>query len=222
MPLEISNGFYRDGKGINKDEHSAFKLASKAAKEKNYLGQFILGGMYEIGIGTEKDQVLAFAWQLKSAKQGYYLAQYNVGMMYLKGTVIGKNEEKAIEFLKRAASNEYYPSQLEVAKLLANNNQYYDSVKFYKMAINNDFEQSSLGKIQYNLAYTYERWAGYENEYDDKLRHNKDAIYWYEQALLNNYKKANCSLAQLHLLGLGGLTKDVNKAKEYKEKGKCI
>ena len=61
---------YLQGKGVDRDLKTAFRLFSDTAKAGNSWGQNNLGAMYEMGWGTVKNTDTALALYEKSASAG--------------------------------------------------------------------------------------------------------------------------------------------------------
>ena len=55
-------GFTLDGKGVQRDEHTACNWFEKSAMQGYLKAQYILGVCYARGIGVRKDYVMSYTW----------------------------------------------------------------------------------------------------------------------------------------------------------------
>ncbi|CAK0744461.1 conserved hypothetical protein [Gammaproteobacteria bacterium] len=81
---------YRDGRGVNQDNHEAVSWYLKAAEQGDADAQFNLGIMYAEGRGVAQDIREAALWLRKAAEQGdedaeIYLDQLQEGRKITRG-----------------------------------------------------------------------------------------------------------------------------------------
>ena len=76
---------YYKGLGVPKDNKTAAKWYTLAAKQGNANAQNSLGRMYKNGTGVPKDNKTSAEWYTLAAEQGDSNAQYNLGWMYFDG-----------------------------------------------------------------------------------------------------------------------------------------
>ena len=94
---------YENGRGVPKNDASAFEWYQKAANQGEVVSQFRLGFMYDNGRGAPKNDTKAFEWVQRAAERGYAVAQCYLGHMYENGRGVQKNDSKAFEWFQKAA-----------------------------------------------------------------------------------------------------------------------
>ncbi|MBX9666702.1 MAG: caspase family protein [Candidatus Obscuribacterales bacterium] len=94
---------YMHGKGIEKNQASAFELFKAAANKGHSNSQNNLGFMYEDGIGVKKDLKQAFAWYKKAADYNNPSALCNLGNMYEHGKGIPVNVDEALNLYQKSS-----------------------------------------------------------------------------------------------------------------------
>ena len=97
---------YEKGRGVSKDETSAFQWYTKSAAQDYAKGQYALGNCYKEGLGTAKDHKKAFEYFTKAAQHDNADAQYQLGKCYMKGKGTTADAKKAASWFKKAVSNE--------------------------------------------------------------------------------------------------------------------
>jgi TPR repeat protein len=94
---------YSVGRGVEKDERSAFEWFRNAAGAGDPAGQFALGRIYENGRGVAQDNTEALKWYHKAADQGLAEGQDSVGYFYSAGLGVAKNDAEAVVWMRKAA-----------------------------------------------------------------------------------------------------------------------
>ena len=117
---EMAWRYFYGQDGETKDDDKAFDFATKAAKEGDGLGMFILGNCYCYGIGVADDQVAAVRWYEESAAKGHYYGMLFSGQLYSAGEGCVKDDAKAASYFQRASDLGNYHSTNELG------NCYYD------------------------------------------------------------------------------------------------
>jgi TPR repeat protein len=95
---------YKNGRGVPKDEKTAYSWTRMAADQGDARGQAALAAMMQAGSGTPRDDAGAVAWLEKSAKRDFALAQSALGFAYLTGRGTPKDEEQGVFWLRKAAA----------------------------------------------------------------------------------------------------------------------
>ena len=95
---------YKNGRGVPKDEKTAYAWTRKAADQGDARGQTGVAAMMQAGSGTPHDDAGALVWLEKAAKQDFAIAQYALGFAYLTGRGTPEDEEKGLFWLRKAAA----------------------------------------------------------------------------------------------------------------------
>lgn len=94
---------YTEGKGIIKNQGSAFRWLSRAAEQNNLQAQFDLARCYVQGTGIKKNWEAAFKIYKRLAVKGHVKAQRFLGICYKNGYGVQKDEKKWEEWTQKAA-----------------------------------------------------------------------------------------------------------------------
>ncbi|MEJ2609893.1 MAG: ankyrin repeat domain-containing protein [Candidatus Thiodiazotropha sp.] len=97
-------GFYRSGRGVEKNHKKALYWFLKAAQQEHTEAQYATGAMYEHGWGVKADTTQAMNWYSKAASQGHKLAQKKLDYLANSSPVAGLNDKQTSELLNRAAA----------------------------------------------------------------------------------------------------------------------
>lgn len=93
---------YADGKGVEKDDATAFKWFMRAAELGDAAAQYDVGTSYFSGTGVQKNDVEAAKWFLRAANQGMEFAQLNIGLLYAAGNGVPQDNIEAFKWLELA------------------------------------------------------------------------------------------------------------------------
>lgn len=93
---------YKNGKGVDKDKHEAFKWYLKAAENGVSEAQFIIGNEYFIGNIIEKDYAQAIYWFEKAAAQNNFESYLRLADCYRTGKGVKQNIELADKWMDKA------------------------------------------------------------------------------------------------------------------------
>lgn len=108
---------YSKGKGVSRNDETAFSYYSKAASKNLPEAQYELGNAYFSGIGVRKSKPDAIAWYEKSANQGNSLSQYVLGDLYRKGDGVNQDKRMAFKWMLLAAKNGHPVAQLTLSEM---------------------------------------------------------------------------------------------------------
>ncbi|MBQ9162883.1 MAG: SEL1-like repeat protein [Clostridia bacterium] len=95
-----------DGKGIERDNHEAYRLFTAAAKEGDSRGAYYMGICCLNGFGIMRDSEMAVRYFYTSAMKGYAPAAYQLALLYRDGVGIASSFKRALWWLWKAASPE--------------------------------------------------------------------------------------------------------------------
>jgi hypothetical protein len=93
---------YAEGKGVERNEATAFTWIRRAAEQGNADAQYDVGTSYVSGVGVAKDEKEAARWFQRAANQGMALAQINLGLLYASGTGVPQDDVEALRWLETA------------------------------------------------------------------------------------------------------------------------
>ena len=99
---KMAHDYYFGKGGFEKDDAKAFDFATRAAKEGDGDGMYILGGCYSNGQGVAVDKVAALKWYEEAAKKGKGHGMYFSGLFYSVGLGCVKDDKKAAAYFKSA------------------------------------------------------------------------------------------------------------------------
>ena len=100
--------YYRGNEGVEKDGAKAFDFATRAAKEGDGQGMFVLGKCYRFGCGVAADEVAALKWYEEAAKKGNRNGMNATGQCYSAGVGCVKDDTKAAAYFKSASDLGHY------------------------------------------------------------------------------------------------------------------
>ncbi|CAM4392852.1 MAG: hypothetical protein LEGION0398_MBIBDBAK_01162 [Legionellaceae bacterium] len=182
---------YANGRGVEKDEKTAFYWYQKAADQGNAQGQSSLGVMYANGRGVEKDDKQAVYWYQKAANQGNTEGQVNLGIMYEYGRGVEKDEKKAAYWCQKAAEQGSAVGQVSLGFMYANGRGVEKDDKkaayWYQKAAEQGLAQ---GQLLFGVAYPIGK--GIEKD-------EEKAFYWYQKAAEQGHADAQNALKDLKL-----------------------
>lgn len=137
-------GFFYNSENKYRDNAKAYQYFSKAAKERNAIGSYMIGYMHYKGIGCEQNYEEAIKYLKIGANKNYAPSLYILGLCYRNGYGIEQNEHIAKLFLERAASQSYKMALKELELNSPENNLYSTS----NVKCTSSFTQYSQGQNQ--------------------------------------------------------------------------
>jgi TPR repeat protein len=93
---------YADGKGVERNDATAFMWFRRAAEQGDAAAQYDVGSSYFSGTGVPKNDVEAAKWFLRAANQGMEFAQLNLGLLYAAGNGVPQDNVEAFKWLELA------------------------------------------------------------------------------------------------------------------------
>jgi hypothetical protein len=93
---------YAEGKGVERNDATAFMWMQRAAEQGNADAQYDVGASYVEGVGVKKSESDAAKWFLRAANQGMVYAQFNLGLLYASGTGVPQDNVEALKWLQLA------------------------------------------------------------------------------------------------------------------------
>jgi uncharacterized protein len=95
---------YAEGKGVERNDATAFMWYQRAANQGEPRAQYNLGASYAEGAGVRKSDVDAAKWFQRAANQGMPFAQLNLGLLYAAGNGVPQDNVEAFKWLELAFS----------------------------------------------------------------------------------------------------------------------
>jgi TPR repeat protein len=93
---------YVEGKGVDRDDATAFMWFQRAANQGDARAQYNLGASYAEGAGVQKSVVEAAKWFQRAANQGMVFAQLNLALLYAAGNGVPQDNVEAFKWLELA------------------------------------------------------------------------------------------------------------------------
>lgn len=93
---------YAEGKGVGRNDKTAFDWFTRAANGGNAVAQYNLAGSYAEGIGVTRDDAAAVKWFRRAADQGMPYAQLNLGILYANGRGVPQDNVEAVKWFEIA------------------------------------------------------------------------------------------------------------------------
>lgn len=204
---------YLEGRDINKDVDTSFKLMKQAADMGFFYAQYVVGYSLSHGVNTKMNLEEGFKYYVKAAEYGFDSAILEVANCYKYG--LGTKED-----LKKAFA--YYRIGSNIDNPIA---KYYLGLSYYEgKGVKKDdesaykyFLQASYrgnADAQYMIGVFYNQGIGGLSIDQDK------AFKYFEKAAQQNHALAIFNMAVYYAQGLGSIKKDEQKAKELFKKAK--
>lgn len=108
-----------DGRGIPRNEESAFAWFLKAAQQGDVMGMNMTGRCFENGWGTAPDPRAAIRWYRHAANKGLDAGLYNLANQYAAGRGVPQDEAQAFALYQQAAGMGH-------AKSMTKSGRYYE------------------------------------------------------------------------------------------------
>ena len=93
---------FAEGKGVERNDATAFMWFERAAKQGNADAQYNVGASYAAGEGVAKSYADAAKWFSRAADQGVVFAQVNLGLLYAAGNGVPQDNIEAFKWLDLA------------------------------------------------------------------------------------------------------------------------
>ena len=93
---------YAEGRGVARDDATAFSWFQKAAEQGNAAAQYNVGASYASGTGVAQSAADAAKWFRRAADQGMAFAQVNLGLLYAAGNGVPQDNVEALKWLEIA------------------------------------------------------------------------------------------------------------------------
>ena len=197
---------YKNGFGVEKNDHEAVKWYQKAAEQGHAVAQENLALCYENGEGVEKDVGEAVKWFRKAAEQGSDTAQNSLGWCYENGEGVEKNDHEAVKWYRKAAEQGYAVAQHNLGwcyeKGEGVEKDVHEAVKWFRKAAEQGFDTA-----QNSLGWCYQSGEGVEKDFHE-------AVKWYRKAAEQGHADAQNSLGWCYQSGVG-VEKDAHEAVKW-------
>lgn len=198
---------YRRGQGVEQDDaksYSLYRMAAEHGEKPNAYAAYELGRMCRDGIGTKIDKAASDTWY-RQAYRGFLMIEqnmaddklyYRLGQMNLTGTGTEKDLSKAKDYFEKAAALDSADALYGLGKLYLNKDfsgaDTQKAVDYLTSAAEkgHSYAQYALGK----LFLTGER-----DTINTQSAHY--ALYWLEEAALQDNTDAQCLLGKVLLQG---------------------
>lgn len=198
---------YRRGQGVEQDDGKAYalyRMAAEHVEKPNVYAAYELGRMCRDGIGTKIDKAASDTWY-RQAYRGFLMIEqnmaddklyYRLGQMNLTGTGTEKDLSKAKDYFEKAAALDSADALYGLGKLYLNKDfsgaDTQKAVDYLTSAAEkgHSYAQYALGK----LFLTGER-----DTINTQSAHY--ALYWLEEAALQDNTDAQCLLGKVLLQG---------------------
>jgi len=95
---------YAEGKGVERNDATAFMWFQRAANQGEARAQYNLGVSYAEGDGVQKSETDAAKWFQRAANQGMAFAQLNLALLYAAGKGVPQDNIEAFKWLLLAFS----------------------------------------------------------------------------------------------------------------------
>lgn len=181
---------YLTGKGIARNDNSAFKWFKTAAEQGNCYAQSNLGYCYRYGLGVTANYGEALKWYRTAANSGSDRAFLNVGLCMLNGIGTKKNISEAVAWLKKAAEKGNADAQYMLGSIYQKGDgvdkDTREAIKWYRKAADQGNDNA-----QYNLGCIYYKGDGVEQDRDEGMR-------LFESAAANGNEYAQRVLSDLN------------------------
>ncbi|RPB23964.1 HCP-like protein [Terfezia boudieri ATCC MYA-4762] len=169
--MAVANKYWAaNGKVLAGAPQGAEKWAAQAA------GQ--MGKMYLRGDGVKQNFEKAVMWFERGVVKGDYYSQNGLGFMYLHGYGKPTNLKKAVEYFDAAANQDFAPAQVNLGKILLEQGDYADAIKYFELAARHGNVESYyyLAEI-YNSGKGRERSCGMATAYYKIVAERIEAIH---------------------------------------------
>lgn len=164
-----------------------YRRELQAAKTESPAAQFLVAEMCEFGLGVERNIERAVFWYKKSAEQNYGKAQNRLAELYSSGIIKedhALDNKQAFLWVQAAANNQQAQAQFKLATYYAEGNS--GVVDANKELAFFWFEKSAQnGHIQGQM-----QTADMLKNGNGVTQNFEQALYWYEQALAQQYEPA--------------------------------
>ena len=108
---------YTTGKGVIKNEETAFGWFRKAADQGQTDAELAMGLCYTFGQGVKVNGAKAVRWLYKAARKGNAEAQFYLGMHYIHGDGVKRSIDEAVRWFRKAAAQGHDGADEELRRL---------------------------------------------------------------------------------------------------------
>ena len=155
---------------------------------------------------SNKEYDKAYPLLLESAEAGNPRAQNILGSMYYYGRGIKKDYSEALKWFRKASDKGYADAQDWVGIIFYNGEgvekNYNEAIKWYRKAAN-----QGHANAQKNLGQCYDWGDGISVDWNEARK-------WYKKASDNGSSTAKRFLGEFYVFGVGGVEKNMAKAKQ--------
>lgn len=182
----------------------AFEFFKRASSYGHAASLFNLAICYELGLGVEKSYTNAANYYGQAAEKGHVQSMYNLSSLYYEGILLDdKYRSKGLLYMKMAADEGLLKAQSFIALRYAENQQWDDAVRYFKMAA----EKQDLTSI-FNLAVCYENGFGVAQDAGK-------AIHLYLSAAKKGHVMSQFCIGDSYEKGVRGMRKDSKEAMKW-------
>ena len=215
---------YEYGHGVGKDDKKRYDYYTLSSEQGNSLAMCSLAYCYDFGEGTDENITKAFEWYEKSANLGYCLSMSNLAVDYRDGTGVTKNVSKAREWFTKAAeqgdrlsqtpleelmieeeTKGYHWAQMTLSESYSNGNDQDNKERFEYYVL---LSEQGNSVAMFRLGYCYSKGIGTD-------KNKTKAFTWYEKSANLGCCHAMINVGRYYKNGLGGVTEDLNTAREW-------
>ncbi|ELA09021.1 hypothetical protein MOMA_01390 [Moraxella macacae 0408225] len=174
------------------------------AEQGDPEAQYQLGLCYAQGLGVEKNFREAARYWLMASKQNHAYALLYLGKLFEKGAGIPKDYTKAYQCYQVASQHNLSEGKVRLGMLYL---QGLGVERSAKKAVNLFIQGAEQGDVvaQYNLAIAYEKGMG------GLSQNTGQAIFWYQQAVNQDYEPAKKRLERI------GMTNETTAEEMFKQ-----
>ena len=173
------------GRPVNRVE--ACRWFEKAAKGKVVAAQHFFADCLVEGVHRKADSVEAITWYEKAADKGHVTSLCSIARLYINGTGVEKKPEKGLEYCRRAAKGGNRQAQLQIGRFFWEGDSSIHNPDKAKMWFEHAAQARSIDAAYY-LGQVYE----------NHLKDQNTALYWYEQAASQGFLPAYFATANLY------------------------
>ncbi|KAI9337956.1 hypothetical protein BDR26DRAFT_863349 [Obelidium mucronatum] len=205
------------GNGVQRDPFKAFGWFLCAAEGGFVKGMERVGRYLVDGLSVRVDKAEGFRWYQRAVENGSLEGLVQIGLMFLKGDYVSQDYSKAIILFGQAAEKGSTKGKFHLALCHENGwgvtKNSATAVTMYQSLIaaaNSDTKSQPVPiECYYRLGYCYEYGKGVAQDYEKAYRQ-------YEKSY-REYPPSCTALARFYQIGLGGATRDPEKAFRYYE-----
>lgn len=194
------------GYGVEKNELRAVELYYAAAEMGFAPASDALGQCYSSATGVKRDDLRAVSCYRRGAEAGYAPAEYHLGVCYFNGFGVKVDKAEAAKWYAKAAEQGYAPAQFTLGK-------HYSQIM---NGVENDLEKGIAWLSRAAEQGHVKAMVFLADIYHSAGKNAADecAAKWYAVAAERGDLYALKQLASYHMVGRGGVKKDMSLAKD--------